>query len=38
MNAASEGHANVVQLLLSSGANIETADDVILIINYCVAV
>ena len=33
MRAASEGHADVVQLLLSAGANKEAADDVKLIIN-----
>ena len=35
MRAASEGHAEVVQLLLSAGANKEMADEVILIICYC---
>ena len=32
------GHADVAQLLLSAGANIETADKVILMIHDCMAV
>ena len=40
MKAASEGHADIVQLLLSAGANMEAADNVIaifvvLIIIFC---
>ena len=35
MFAAEKGHADVVQLLLSAGANIEAADKVILMIHYC---
>ena len=35
--AAYEGHADVVQLLLSAGANIEAADEVILMIHYGIA-
>ena len=38
MQAASEGHADVVQLLLSAGANVEAAEKVILMIHYCMAV
>ena len=38
MKAAQKGHADVVQLLLSAGANIEAADRVILMIYYCMAV
>ena len=38
MRAAQKGHADVVQLLLSAGANIEAADRVILMIYYCTAV
>ena len=38
MRATSEGHAYVVQLLLSAGANIEAADNVILMIHNCMAV
>ena len=34
MQAASEGHADVVQLLLSVGANTEAADKVTLMIHY----
>lgn len=37
MRAASEGHANIVKLLLSAGANIEAADDVKLIIDFSMA-
>ena len=36
--AASEGHADVVQLLLSAGANVEAADKVTLMIHYCMTV
>ena len=36
--AARNGHADIVQLLLSAGANKETADRVILMIHYCMAV
>ena len=36
MRAASEGHADVVQLLLSAGANKEAATKVILMIHFCV--
>ena len=36
--AVDSRHADVVQLLLSTGANIEAADEVILIIHYCMAV
>ena len=36
--AVDTGHADVVQLLLSAGANIEAADKVILMIHYCMAV
>ena len=38
MMAASKGHADVVLLLLSAGANVEAADKVILIVHYCMAV
>ena len=38
MMVAGEGHADIVQLLLSAGANIEAADMVILMIHYCMAV
>ena len=31
------GHADIVQLLLSAGANIEAVDKVILMIHYCMA-
>ena len=36
MRAASEGHANVVQLLLTAGANKEAATRVIWMIHFCV--
>ena len=36
--AAMKGHADVVQLLLSAGANKEAADEVILMIDDCMAV
>ena len=36
--AAREGHADVVQLLLSAGANKEATDSVILMIVDCMAV
>ena len=36
--AAGRGHADVVRLLLSAGANIEAADEVILMIHHCMAV
>ena len=36
--AAKEGHADVVQLLLSAGANKEATDEVILVIDDCMAV
>ena len=38
IEAAREGHADVVQLLLSAGANAEAADKVILMIDDCMAV
>ena len=39
MLAAERGHADVVQLLLSAGANKDAADKkVILMIHYCMAV
>ena len=38
MLAADAGHADVLELLLSAGANIEAADKVILMIHYCMAV
>lgn len=38
MWAAGEGHADVVQLLLSAGANIDAEDEVILLIHSCVTV
>ena len=38
MKAAEEGHADVVQLLLSAGANIEATARVILMIHYCMVV
>ena len=36
--AVDTGHKDVVQLLLSAGANIEAADKVILMIHSCLAV
>ena len=33
--AAREGRADIVQLLMSAGANIEATDKVILMIHYC---
>ena len=36
MQAASDGHADIVELLLSAGANIEAAEKVILMIHYCI--
>ena len=38
MIAARNGQADIVQLLLSAGVNIEAADKVILMIHYCMAV
>ena len=38
MRAAREGHADVVQLLLSAGASVESANEVILMIHYCMTV
>ena len=38
MKAASQGHADIVQMLLSAGANIEAADKVILMIHSCMTV
>ena len=38
MRAAEKGHKDVVSLLLSAGANIEAADEVILMIHYCMTV
>ena len=38
MRAAEKGHSDVVQLILSAGANIEAADKVILMTHYCMAV
>ena len=38
MIAANRGHADIVQMLLSAGANIEAVDKVILMIHYCMAV
>ena len=38
MRAAREGHPDLVQLLLSAGANIEATDKVILMIDDCMAV
>ena len=38
MWAAREGHADVVQLLLSAGANIEAATSVILMIYKCMTI
>ena len=38
MRAAREGHPDLVQLLLSSGANMEAADKVILMIQYSLTV
>ena len=38
MWAASNGRADVVQVLVSAGANIEAKDKVILMIHYCMTI
>ena len=35
MRAAEKGHADIVRMLLPAGANVEAADEVILMVNNC---